>query len=86
MPSTNITNSNSLIVMGELIFSFGGKLPDPLNYAIPSGNFKYDITSNQWTQIVDFNQIRYLATLVQLSAQEIFITGEPSNSKVIDGA
>ena len=74
MPSTNIVHSNSLIAVGESIFSFGGKVPLIMS-GVTDENFKYDIASNQWTQIEDFRHGRYTVTLVQLSEGDIFITG-----------
>ena len=45
MPSTNIVHSNSLIAVGESIFSFGGKVPlimsgvtETLNTTLPPTN------------------------------------------------
>lgn len=76
LPSTDVTYGNQVILMEGSIFSFGGKSRDNSGQASNATvNFKYELFSNQWLQIEELTQRRYLTTLVQISRNEIFITG-----------
>ena len=74
MPSTNIKNSNNLIVVNNFVFSFGGR-STTANLG-KKNSYKYDLSTDQWTPLAHMSQARHSPESVRLSEDEIFISGK----------
>lgn len=74
MPATIIQGANTFVVLGATIYSFGGKLASNGQKGVVA-IYKYDMNTDSWTQTSSMIQPRFSSRAVQLSENEIFVTG-----------
>ena len=76
MPSNDILARNTLTLVNQFVFSFGGKDATSSTSDSTTHVYKYDLTTDQWTTQTSMNQPRSHAASVLLSDEEIFISGK----------
>ena len=74
MPSTDILWGTSILNVGNAIYSFGGKTSSG-TFTGTTAAFKYDLATDTWTAITGLTQARYWCNLIQISDNEILISG-----------
>ena len=78
-PTSDLLSYYSILLVGNNLFLFGGKLAkDGGNFGTDAA-YKYDLTTDTWTQIASLAHKRYLSGVVLLEENEIIITGKVIN-------
>ena len=81
MPSNDIDSGNSLVTMGDLIFSFGGQIAGSNTGSNVA--YKLDPSTGIWTTLVTLNQERRWPIVIGLNPNEILIAGSVNLSKCL---
>ena len=75
LPSSDLLKANSVLLAGDALFSFGGKVAINGSNIGSNAAYKYDTLTNTWTSITSLIQKRFYPVAVRLSENEIIITG-----------
>lgn len=78
LPSENMTEANSnLVLMGQAIFSFGGRSAQYPGQLGSDEVYRYDLLMSTWNRILpNLNHRRFYSNAIRLSDSEVLISGE----------